>query len=243
MSHAHCKGIIWTLIPCNMAPRNYGQPVSIRGPCDRCNERRCRSHCQCGRTGAAAGRTAARPHAMMAMIALPKAKAAPKAKAKAAAKAAPAAPPPVHVPGPVGHPPNLALDVLSPTEWYTAMLACVMVACSVMIGSYQYDYGPLTDLLLRRLSRRDAFELVILVDGECYDSNHPLHSARGSSYCGARALPSYFVVVRPRRVPSMRRPWLLTVGPRSSAAPISHRSLFGTGSSASACAAPLSMTS
>ena len=110
---------------------------------------------------------------MMAMIALPKAKAAPKAKAKAAAKAAPAAPPPVHVPGPVGHPPNLAVDVLSPTEWYTAMLACVMVACSVMIGSYQYDYGPLTDLLLRRLSRRDAFELVILVDRECYDSKSP----------------------------------------------------------------------
>jgi hypothetical protein len=34
MSHAHCRGIVWTLIPCNLAPRNYGQPVSIGGPCE-----------------------------------------------------------------------------------------------------------------------------------------------------------------------------------------------------------------
>ena len=164
MSHSQCRGIVHTVIPCDLAPRNPGQPVSIRGPCAFCGERRCRTHCRCGRRGTATGQNRARPN--------PLAKAVAKAKAKAKAKAGPV-PPPAHVPGPVGHPPSLAVDVLPPAEWYSQMLTCVMTAYLVVIGSYQYDHGPLTDLLLRRLSRPDAFELVLLVDRECYGQRTP----------------------------------------------------------------------
>jgi hypothetical protein len=83
----------------------------------------------------------------------------PKAVAKAKAKAAPAPAPPVHVLGPVGRMPDLAMDVMSVSEWYASMLACVLIAHHIIIGSYQFDHGELTNVLLPRLSDQYAFDL------------------------------------------------------------------------------------
>ena len=92
----------------------------------------------------------------------------PKAKAKAKAKAAHVAAPPAPALAPVGRMPDFSMDVMRSDEWYASMLVCVQIAHHIIIGSYQFDHGDLTNALLHRLNDRYAFELVLLVDQEMY---------------------------------------------------------------------------
>ena len=57
-----CIGVIRTRAKCTLSRANPGEAICIKGPCNRCNEWRCRSRCRCGRTGTASGRHRARPH-------------------------------------------------------------------------------------------------------------------------------------------------------------------------------------
>ena len=43
-----CRGVLHTLAKCKCSRAHPGKPTSIKGPCSKCGERRCRSHCRCG---------------------------------------------------------------------------------------------------------------------------------------------------------------------------------------------------
>ena len=58
-----CRGVIHTHTPCRMSRAHPGQAIQLRGPCSRCGERRCRSHCRCARNGNLIGQSAGRPAA------------------------------------------------------------------------------------------------------------------------------------------------------------------------------------
>ena len=121
--HTHCVGIIHSGLQCTLSRKHPGQPISLRAPCTRCHERRCRTHCRCGRTGTAVGRAGGRP--------APKAAAAPQPKAKAKPKAMPkavAVPPPVVVAGPAGPMSQLSMERLRPPEWHRAIVEAVATA-------------------------------------------------------------------------------------------------------------------
>ena len=153
------RGVIHSRIPCTLSRKHPGTAISLRGPCSCCGERRCKSHCKCARNWTAVGRAGPRPAPKAVAAPLPKAKAKPKAAPKAAV-----VPPPVVVAGPVGPMPRLSMERLRPLEWYRAMVAAVGNAGQVFSGSYQYDHVALTDMFLRRVSSRPAFELILLVD-------------------------------------------------------------------------------
>jgi hypothetical protein len=50
---------------------------------------------------------------------------------------------------------------MSVSEWYASMLACVLIAHHIIIGSYQFDHGERTNGLLHRLSDQYAFDLYL----------------------------------------------------------------------------------
>ena len=58
---AKCEGYFPSGRTCKASRSQPGQKVCIKGPCLKCRERRCKSHCRCGRQGTAIGRSAARP--------------------------------------------------------------------------------------------------------------------------------------------------------------------------------------
>ena len=68
---------------------------------------------------------------------------------------------------------HTAVDVMAPGDWYAAMIAAVMDASQVIIGTYMYDNDSLTDALEQRLCDRSEFELVMLLDRECYEKKTP----------------------------------------------------------------------
>ena len=57
------------------------------------------------------------------------------------------------------------------------MLVCVQIAHHIIIGSYQFDHGDITNALLHRLNDRYAIEFVLLVDQEMYAGKVPLSPA------------------------------------------------------------------
>ncbi len=122
----------------------------MRYKCPRCRERRCRTHCRCGRDGSAQGRRAPRPQA--------KPKAMPKAQAA----------PPAAVAAPVGRPAALAVEVLGTRAWWDRLLREIRDAAEVALASYIVDHEALCELLLRRLEGRDDFALAVLVDNETF---------------------------------------------------------------------------
>lgn len=66
------------------------------------------------------------------------------------------------------------MERLRPVLWYRAMVAAVGNASQVFSGSYQYDHVALNDMFLRRLAPGGAaFELILLVDKECFDKGLP----------------------------------------------------------------------
>ena len=150
MPAACCHGVFRSSRPCTLSRARRGQAISIRGPCQQCGERRCRTHCKCGRDGSATGWAAGRP-----------ATALPQPRAPSAA-----APVEVEVVAPRGRPAALALEVLTATAWWAALLGAVSGADEVLVATFLFDHSGLTDLLLRRLRSRSPCVVTILVDRE-----------------------------------------------------------------------------
>ena len=146
--------------------------MQIRVKCDRCAERRCRTHCRCGRNGWATGQAAGRPSPLGIAQAKPQAKAQAKAKAQAVAAPAPAVPPVIL---PTSRPSMVSVDLLETTEWFQEHMTKIRGARHVIIGSYQYDHPGITTSLLGRLEGRDAFDLTAMVDKGCFDARTPYH--------------------------------------------------------------------
>ena len=128
-----------------------------------CKERRCRTHCRCGRRGSAKGRGAARPAP----------KASPKARAAPPASASPRRVLALPTPPPIGRPAALSLEVLSATAWWTQLLRDVNGADEIAMSSMVYDRSDLTSLLLRKLSRGSC-RVVLVVDKEAFEAQPPV---------------------------------------------------------------------
>ena len=58
---ARCCGVIRTGAKCKLSRVQPGKAILIAGPCKKCGERRCNTHCACGRGGKLAGRKQPRP--------------------------------------------------------------------------------------------------------------------------------------------------------------------------------------
>ena len=163
--------------PCTLAAG--GNRICIKGKCKRdarCKEKRCASHCKCARMGWRVGRERARPHIPAVFVPMPKAKA--KAKAKAKVGPGPAAAPVVAPPAsvlPVGRPSSTIVDVLEVEEWYKRMIADVLVASVVIIGTYMFDHPRLQAALLKRLLGGTAFALTVLIDKVTLEGRTPWH--------------------------------------------------------------------
>ena len=132
MPAPECCGDFQTNSACTLSRVRPGCPMQIRGKCDRCAERRCRTHCRCGRNGWATGQAAGRPSPLGIAQAKPQAKAQAKAKAHAVAAPAPAVPPVIL---PVGRPSMLSVDLLETTEWFQELMTEIRGARHVIIGS------------------------------------------------------------------------------------------------------------
>ena len=156
-------------MPCTLSRKNLDGPISLRGPCSKCNERRCRTHCRCGRNSTAVGRAAGRPSPTTTVAPLPKAKA--KGMPKAIGQPPQAAP--VVVQRPVGRMPDVSVERLQPNAWYCAMIEAVKDADEVFSGTYQFDHTLLNDVFIQRLGGKKAFDLVLLVDKECFGNGTP----------------------------------------------------------------------
>ena len=159
MPDQRCKGDLHTGARCRCSRARPGEAISIRGPCTRCHERRCKTHCRCGRQGTATGRSAARPSRILGVL-----RAAPVPRlANFAAR-------------PVGAPAALGFQVLSVSLWWASLLKEVKKASSeILVASYIFDHPALTRALVQKLSGRDAFAVVVLVDKEQFDTRACYH--------------------------------------------------------------------
>ena len=159
-----CIGVFGTRADCNLSRANPGGKISIRGKCKICGEKRCRTHCRCGRRNTVHGREAGRPP--------PEARPARHAPAPPRPPAASAshAPQPV---APVGRPAAVGAVVLSTTNWWTQLLADVGRASEVSLTTLVFDHPELTNVFLHRL-RGGAFELVLVVDKESFETQPPV---------------------------------------------------------------------
>ena len=109
--------------------------------------------CRLSRNGTATGRKRARPFR-------------PEARATVAVAAPP---PPVLAVAPRGAPSAPDTQVLTVQVWWDNLLEEVRSAVQVVIASFVYDNAALTDLLVRRLADRSAFDLTVLVDKERFE--------------------------------------------------------------------------
>ena len=155
MPDQKCHGVLGTDKKCKLSRVTPGGPISIRGKCVKCGERRCRAHCRCGRTGSARGRAAARSKRAV--------------TATATAATSNAEHDNAVVVGPIGRPSALGVSILSIGIWWQQMMKDVEIASDIMLASYTYDHSSLTALLIRRLQGRAAFSVTVLVDKESFD--------------------------------------------------------------------------
>lgn len=121
---------------CTMSRSTRGTPVQIRGPCGRCRERRCRTHCRCGRSGGHLGRAGPRPARTASASSSPSSSGLgrrailPEAHRRVAAR-------------------RLDVNVFSDTSlWFDAIVHELQTASSVHVASYVMDdkaglYRPL----------------------------------------------------------------------------------------------------
>ena len=154
MPACRCSGVLRTETPCKLSRAHSGKPIQIRGPCKKCKERRCRTHCRCGRKGLALGRESGRP------------------VVRQVPRKAPA--PPEHVAvtsvaAPVGRPANLGCEVLGGSAWWRALVEETRYASEVVVASYMLDHVGLCAALQARLSGRSAFSAVLLVDKASFE--------------------------------------------------------------------------
>ena len=80
-----------------------------------------------------------------------------------------APPPPVLAVAPRGAPSAPDTQVLTVQVWWDNLLEEVRSAVQVVIASFVYDNAALTDLLVRRMADRSAFDLTVLVDKERFE--------------------------------------------------------------------------
>jgi len=91
-------------------------------------------------------------------------------------RAAPAPRPANFAARPVGVPAALGFQVLSVSRWWSSLLEEVRNASSeVLVASYVFDHPALTHALVQKLSGRDAFTVVVLVDKEQFDTRACYH--------------------------------------------------------------------
>ena len=177
-----CEGIYGTHLSCKLSRTNPDGPISIRGKCKNCGEKRCRTHCRCGRHRTVHGREAGRP--------------APDHRPPPAAPAAPAAPAQRPQPvAPVGRPAAVSAVVLSTTRWWTQLLADVGRASEVSLTTLVYDHPELTNVFLDRL-RGGAFELVLVVDRESFEAQPPVSREQAARLRALRRAGAEVVLCR-----------------------------------------------
>ena len=140
--------------PCRASRKYPGERATIVGPCEVCEEKKCRKHCACGRDGTATGRNAARGSPPQTPV--------PKVSSVALSQPLPEA----SVPRPVGRPSPLSLQMLTEQTFFEELLPAVRNA-NVMVGAtFLYDDPALHSLLLARLGGQSEFDLTLFVDSQ-----------------------------------------------------------------------------
>lgn len=118
-----------------------GTALQIRGPCHVCGERRCRTHCACGRGGVVSGRRAGRPCRTI---------------------VAPRVPPRTSALSPIGRPSAASVEVLCLEAWFDSLYTDIGSAREVVLASYVFDHSGITRALVHRL--REPVTVCVLVD-------------------------------------------------------------------------------
>ena len=148
--HPRCLGSLRPKRPCALSRNGFGEPMHVRKECPRCGEQRCRTHCKCGRTGEAHGRSAGRTGA-------PAGEAGP-AKMRAVAPVLPLA-----QQHPVTAPPA-KVDIYDEATWLPQAAKEVAGATSVLLSTTMYDARALHSALVQRLKRAPECEVHVIVD-------------------------------------------------------------------------------
>ena len=140
-------------LKCKLSRSSLGSPIQIVRRCNKCGEHRCRSHCKCGRSKTAIGRTAARPAKTTSKKAIGE---------RSAVRASISSPPPPHK--------RLSVVTFRDGAWWAPCLADVARASRVEVATYLFDDPELTQALLARLKKRHSvqFSCHIIVDAEAY---------------------------------------------------------------------------
>ena len=149
-----CKGFFPSEQPCDESTVAFGERATISGPCAICGERRCRSHCACGRAGTAVGRNAPRGGESR--------------RALSQTQAPPAVPEEIGLPQAVallvGRPAHLSVEMPDEHSFFQDVMIEVRAGEEVFASTFMYDDPKLHDILLSRLgnSRREfKFELIV----------------------------------------------------------------------------------
>jgi hypothetical protein len=151
-----CIGVIRTIQKCKLSRAIPGNSICIKGPCGKCGEQRCRTHCLCGRQGTAKGRKKARPRTL-----------ATRRGVSVAAEPAEPAAHPLLLPA-RGRPANVGAEVLSDGVWMPRVLADVRDAHSVVASSLCVDHPQFCALLKRRLA--NGATVTIMVDRQYFSA-------------------------------------------------------------------------
>jgi hypothetical protein len=157
-----CKGVIHSSSKCKLSRSSHGQPIQIKGPCKTCSERRCRTHCKCGRNKTATGQRAARPGGNGQTV-KPKVETPPKDQVVAQAKAAGLG--------------RLGVTVYRDASWFQACLEEVRTAAKVDIASFLFDDPEFTRVLVQRLKGRMPFSCQVFVDKAAFNSRTSRHQS------------------------------------------------------------------
>ena len=170
-----CVGVFKTTLQCTLG--KDGGRCQIKR-CPKCKEKRCRTHCRCGRAGKAVGRRAPRRGAD------PKTRAQPKARARAKPASLPLLQAQTSRPIPeaaaeavFAHLPVARglVHTLGDAAWFRPMLYETQKAVSWMCATLNFDDTDTATLLLRKLKAPGSFECVIVVD----EQSHLAGGARG----------------------------------------------------------------
>ena len=159
-----CEGIVNRGGPCTLS---HGEnAMQIRGPCKTCGEKRCKTHCKCGRKGKAVGRNAPRvPQARVTQTEPVK------RDASEETQSCPVLPVAVRSPS------KLAVEVFSDASWFDALLAEMRHASTVRVATYVFDDPQVARELARRLRGKQSsnFACKIIVDRAYYESRKAVH--------------------------------------------------------------------
>ena len=158
---AFCKGSFPSEEPCDKSTVAFGERATISGACTICGERRCRSHCACGRAGTAVGRNAPRV-------------------GEGRRAAPPAVPEGIGLPQtialPVGRPAHLSVEMLDEDSFFQDVMTELRAGEEVFASTFMYDDPRLHDLLLSRLGNiRREFKFELIVDRQATEGGTCRH--------------------------------------------------------------------